>query len=163
MENDQMERLEQLNMILARACKRLKIQTLPRLRRGEIRCVDHQHFTSSTTLCEELKRFEGQGWVTYTDEVCQQESNAIDEQRYLLSGEWCNETQTLIARRDSTGWQTWRLDTIDSDESWISEVTHLRRSEGALIYEVCWQCDDRGARRPVSSRLTRLESQTPLN
>lgn len=155
-----MTKLDRVNQALSKATSTLKLGKPPSLRAGAIVCVQTHHYSAYEDLLTALRSFTGKGWVTYTDEVCELSPDHLDSNRWALNGEWCNEQQSLILRRDQRGWSTWILETQDSDDEWISETSHLKIPRGRLIYEVSWGLTEDGARYPKASRLVRIEQES---
>jgi hypothetical protein len=152
-----MSRLKTMNEVIAKASTQLGLRPPQELRLGQVVCVARRHFTTYTEALEEIRCFDGEGWVTYTDQVCELRSHELEDQRIALRGEWCNEQQTLTLRRDRSGWSLWTLETQASEDEWLSEVNQLKLPRGRLVYEVSWQLREDGSRFPSLSRLIRIE------
>ncbi len=154
-----MSGLKSMNEILSRATSKLGLDALPPMRAGKIVCTQREIFVDYQRLVSAIRCFNGEGWVTYTDEVKELKSDELDWKRIALSGEWCNENESLSLRRSREGWELWTLATQESDVSWLSEVTQLKLPRGRLVYNVSWDLSADGMRVPGACRLIRVERE----
>ena len=160
--NQILQKVDQ-NSYLGEARKKFKYPVLPQFQPGTLTCIRSLDVQTLDALFAELKKNQGEGWCTYTDEIQRHSLQDLDEDRILLYGEWIiSKTCTLSVRQSGGGWTIWYMEEQDPDQSsshvdWISHQQYLQRPRGRFTYQICWRWNGH-KRIPVASRLSHIET-----